>query len=135
MAILNAPTLQNTMYSGDCPLATAHGSITLASAAIADVVRLVKLFAGTKIVDLHMVAADMGTDTTISIGYEYVNGESGGSATALLAATDVATGASSTRMSVKPVTLAHDAYITATIAGGTATGALDVIVTYEFVGK
>lgn len=135
MATLNAPSLQDTQYSGDCPLANAHGYITLAAAAIADKVRLVKLYAGTKLHDLHMIFADLGTSVTVSIGYEYVNGEAGGSATALLAATDVATAAGDARGKFAPVTLAYDAYITATIGGGAATGQLDVVTTFEFKGK
>ncbi len=135
MATINAPTLQETQYSGDCPLAVAHGSVTLASAAIADKVRLVKLYAGTKLYDVHMVFADLGTGTTVSVGYEYVNGEAGGSATALLAATDVATAAGDANSKFAPITLAYDAFITATIGGGTATGQLDVMTTFEFKGK
>lgn len=135
MATINAPTLQNIQYSGDCPLAVAHGSIVLAAAQIGDKVRLNKVYAGTKVHDAHMVAADMGTGTTIALGFEYCNGEAGGSTTAFLAATDVATAASSTRMSAAPVTLDYDAYIIATVAGGAATGQLDTMLTYEFKGK
>lgn len=135
MATINAPSLLDTQYSGDCPLANAHGYITLASAQVGDKVRLNKLYAGTKIYDTHMVFADLGTGTTVSIGYEYANGEAGGSATALLAATDVATAAGDARGKHAPVTLAYDAYIIATIGGGAATGQLDTALTYEFKGK
>ncbi len=134
MATINAPSLQDTQYSGDCPLASAHGYITLASAASGDKVRLNKLYAGTKIIDARMIADDLGTGTTMSLGFEYVNGESGGSATALLGATDVASAASSTRTAVAPFTLAYDAYIVATVGAAAATGKLDTIVTYEFKG-
>lgn len=134
MATLNAPTLLDTQYSGDCPAAYAHGKITLAAAQIADKVRLVKLFAGTKITDLRMVNAALGASTTVSVGFEYADGQAGGGAAALLAATSTAA-AASTRMAVAPVTLEYDAYITATVGGGAATGALDVCVCYEFRGK
>jgi hypothetical protein len=135
MSIINAPSLQDTVYSGECPLAAAHGYVTLAAAQIGDVIRLNKVYAGTKVFDARMVAADLGTGTTLALGFEYANGEAGGSATAFLAATDVATAASSTQMSAKPVTLAYDAYIIATVAGGAATGQLDTVLTYEFKGK
>jgi hypothetical protein len=134
MATINAPSLQDIVYSGDCPLANAHGYVTLAAAAIADKVRLNKVYAGTKIYDVKMVFDDLGTGTTVAVGFEYVNGESGGSTTAFLPATDVATAAGSARSAAAPVTLAYDAYIIATIAGGTATGKLDVVSTYEFKG-
>lgn len=134
MATLNAPTLQDVQYSGDCPLANAQGSITLAAAAIADKVRLVKLYAGTKIYDVRMINAALGAGSTVSLGFEYVDGTAGGGAAVLLAATSTAS-AASTRASVAPVTLAYDAYITATVGGAAATGLLDVVVTYEFKGK
>lgn len=135
MATLNAPSLQDTQYSGDCPLANAHGYITLASAQIADKVRLVKLYAGTKVYDVKMVNAALGASTTVSVGYEYVNGEAGGTATSFIAATSTSSAAGTRQTTVAPIILAYDAYITATIAGGAATGQLDVITTYEFKGK
>lgn len=134
MATINAPTIQDTVYTGDCPAVTEHGQITLVAAAIATKVRLLKVFKGSKIVDLRMINAALGASTTISLGYEYVNGESGGSATALLAATSTAA-AASTRMAVAPVTMAYDAYITATVAGAEAAGLLDVLIDYKFLGE
>ena len=135
MATINAPSLLDTVYSGDCPLAAAHGYITLAAAASGDKVRLNKVYAGTKVYDVKMVFGDLGTGTTMSVGFEYVNGEAGGSATAFLPATDVATAAGSARSAAAPVTLAYDAYIIATVGGASATGQLDVVTTYEFKGK
>lgn len=135
MATINAPSLQDTVYSGDCPLATAHGYITLAGAASGDKIRLNKVYAGTKVVDLKMVFGDLGTGTTMKVGFEYVNGESGGNDAAFLAATDVATAAGSARSGAAPITLAYDAYIIATVGGAAATGQLDVVTTYEFKGK
>ena len=134
MATINAPTLLEVQYSGDCPLANAHGSVTLASAAIADKVRLVKLYAGTKVHDVKMVNAALGASSTVSVGYEYVNGEAGGSATAFIGATSTAS-AAATRSAVAPVTLAYDAYIIATVGGAVATGLVDVVTTFEFKGK
>ena len=135
MATINAPSLQDTVYSGDCPLANAHGYITLAAAAIADKVRLNKVYAGTKIYDIKLVNAALGASTTVSLGYEYVNGEAGGSATALLAATATSSAAVTREGATAPIVLAYDAYITATIGGGAATGQIDVVTTYEFKGK
>ncbi|CAN7308296.1 hypothetical protein LJR296_001463 [Cupriavidus necator] len=129
MATINAPTLQNTQYSGAAPLAPAHGAVVLVAAAIADKVRLVQVSAGTKVDDLRMINAALGASTTVSVGYEYVDG-SGADAAAFLAATSTAA-AASTRMAVKPVFLAKDAYITATVGGGVASGALDVVALYE----
>lgn len=135
MATINAPSLLDTVYSGDCPLAVAHGYATLAAAQIGDKVRLNKVYAGTKIFSASVVAEDLGTSVTIDLGFEYVNGESGGVANAFFNDLDVATAASATDKAIKPVVLAYDAYIIATIAGGAATGAIDTTVTYEFKGK
>jgi hypothetical protein len=134
MATLNAPSLLDTQYSGDCPLAPAHGKYTFAATPSADKVRLVKLFAGSKIHDVKAVNAALGASTTISLGYEYVNGEAGGSATALLPATSTVS-AGANRSAAAPVELEYDAYITATVGGGAATGDLNVVVFYEFQGK
>lgn len=133
MATLNASTLNDVQYSGDCPLANAQGSYTLAAAAIADKVRLVKLYAGTKIYNTKMVNAALGASTTVSLGFEYVDGQAGGGAAVLLAATSTAS-AASTNGATAPVTLAYDAYVTATIGGAAATGLIDAVVTYEFKG-
>jgi hypothetical protein len=135
MATLNASTLNDTQYSGDCPLANAHGVFTFAATPIADVVRLVKLYAGTKIHDIKLVNAALGASTTVSLGFTYVNGEAGGGAAALLAATSTSSAAATHMGATSPVVLEYDAFITATVGGGAATGKIDVITTYEFRGE
>lgn len=134
MATINAPSLQDTQYSGDCPLAAAHGYITLAAAQVDDKVRLTKLYAGTKIYGAKMVNAALGVSTTVSLGFEYVNGEAGGGAAAIIAATNTAAAAVTREGATAPITLRYDAYITATIGGAAATGQLDSVITYEFKG-
>ena len=134
MATINAPTLQDVIYSGDCPLAVAHGSATLAAAQIGDKVRLNKVYAGTKVYDAALINAALGASTTVKLGFEYVNGEAGGNDAAFLAATStVAVGKQ--RSNAAPVTMAYDAYIIATIGGAAATGQIDSVLTFEFKGK
>ena len=135
MATINAPTLLDVVYSGDCPFAAAHGQATLAAAAIGDKVRLNKLFAGTKIYSVKLVNAALGASTTVSVGFEYVDGQAGGGAAALIAATSTASAAVTREGATAPVTLAYDAYVTATVGGAAATGQIDTVVTYEFKGK
>lgn len=132
MPTFNALTLQDTQYSGDCPAAFAHGIFTFANTPIADDVRLVRLYAGTKIHDLRMTHAALGASTTISLGFRYVNGEAGGGAAALLAAHNTAS-AGGARMVLAPVELLFDAFIIATVGGAAATGRIDVVVNYEFL--
>jgi len=134
MATINAPTLQDVIYSGDCPLAVAHGSATLAAAQIGDKVRLNKVYAGTKVYWSKLINAALGASTTVKLGFEYVNGEAGGNDAAFLPATSTAAAASTQGAGV-PVTLAYDAYIIATIGGAAATGQIDSVLTFEFKGK
>ena len=135
MATINAPSLMNTQYSGECPLAAAHGYIALAAAQIADKVRLVKLYAGTKIYSAKMVNAALGAGSTVSIGFEYVDGQAGGAVDSFIAATSTAAAAVTREGAIQPFVLMYDAYVTATIAGAAATGQLDAILTYEFKGQ
>lgn len=133
MATINAPTLQDVQYSGDDGAAFAHGKLTLAAAAIADKVRLVKLFAGTKIYSAKMINAALGASTTVSVGFEYVDAQAGGGAAFVIAATSTAA-AARTESIAAPFTLDYDAYITATVGGAAATGQLDVVVLFEHRG-
>lgn len=133
MATINAPSINDVQYSGDDGAVHAHGSITLAAAQIADKVRLVKLFAGTKIFGAKMVNAALGASSTISLGYENVDGTAGGSATALIPATSTAAIAM-TNSIVAPILLLVDTYITATVAGAAVTGQFDAVVLFEHRG-
>lgn len=134
MATINAPSMQDTVYSGDCPLAPAHGYVNLAAAQVGDKVRLNKVYAGTKIMSGHYVNAALGANTTVALGYEFVNGELAAQPNALIpaAATNAAGVA---RSAVAPIVLPYDAYIIATIGGAAASGQLDTVITYEFKSK
>lgn len=133
MATINAASLKDVQPSGDRGAMHAHGYVTLAAAAVADKVRLVKVFAGTKIFQTTLINAALGASTTVSVGFEYVDGQAGGSATALIPAT--ATNAiAKTESIVRPIVLDYDAYITATIGGAAATGQVDVTVLFEHRG-
>lgn len=133
MTILNAPSLLETVYSGDCPSAFAHGHVALVNAQVGDKVRLNKLFAGTKIYDAKVVHGALGTGVTVDLGFEYANGEAGSNLTAFLTA-DAEAAAGKSSSNVAPLTLAYDAYIVATIGGGVANGNLDSVLAYEFKG-
>lgn len=134
MATINAPSLYTTVYSGDSPLAVAHGSVVLAAAAVGDKVRLSKVFAGAKVYDAKTISGALGAGVTVSLGFEYVNGEAGGSATAFLNAADCAA-AGKDESSAAPVTFNYDAYVIATIGGAVATGQLDSVLAFEPLGK
>ena len=136
MATINAKTLQDTQYSGPAPAAHAHGKHTLAAAQIADKVRLVKLYAGTKVYSGRLINAALGASTTVSLGFESADSTAlGGSigATSLLNAQSTASAASTTGSNA-PFILDRDAYLIATIGGAAATGQIDAVVTYEHRG-
>lgn len=134
MATINGATIQDIVYSGDCPLAVAHGQVTLAAAQINDKVRLNKVYAGTKIYDMKMINAALGASVTVDLGFEYVNGEAGGDADYWLS-NQACTNAGMNQSAVAPVTMQYDAYIIATIEGAAATGLINTVATFEFRGK
>ena len=134
MAILNAPSLLSVAYSGDAPLAPMHCTMTLAAAAVGDKVRLGKLFAKSKIHEVKLINAALGAGSTLSVGYEYTEGQAGGGAAALIPAGSTAS-AKCARSEAAPELLDNDAYLTATVGGAAATGKIDVLVFYEFVGS
>ena len=78
MATINAATLYDVQYNGDDGAVHAHGQMTLAAAQVGDKVRLVKLFAGTKLFGVKMINAALGAGSTVSLGYELVDGTAGG---------------------------------------------------------
>lgn len=134
MSTINAPTLMDTTYSGDAPLAVAHGASTLAGAKTGDKVRLSRVFAGTKVYAAKLVNGALGSGVKVSLGFEYANGEAGSNDKAFLTDVDcAAAGASESKAA--PVMLAHDAYIVASITGAAANGKIDTVVTFEFKGQ
>jgi len=134
MATILASTLTEVQNSGQHGnLSVAHGKHTLAAAAIADKVLLLKLYAGSKVYGVKLVNAALGASTTVSVGYENADGTAGGSATAFINAQSTAS-AGATRSSTAPVTLTKDAIISLTVGGAAATGQVDVVVDFEFRG-
>lgn len=133
MATINAPTLWDVQYSGDDGAVHAHGAIQLAAAQIGDKVRLVKLFAGTKVFGAKLINGALGAGSTISLGYENVDGTAGGGAAAFIPATSTAAIAR-TEMLLAPILLLADTYITATVGGAPVSGQLDAVILFEHRG-
>lgn len=132
MGTLNAPTLQDVQYSGVCPLAPAHGKMTLAAAQVGDKVRLNLLYAGCKVHLARLINDALGASTTVSLGYEFADG-SGGDPNAFFNAQ--ATNAAGSNLSAaKPVWIGKDAYVVATIGGAAASGDIHSQLFYEFKG-
>lgn len=136
MATILAKTLQDTQYSGPAPAAHAHGKHTLAAAAIADKVRLLRLYAGTKVYTGRLINAALGASTTLSLGFESADGTALGNgvgATSLINA-QATNAAASTTSNNAPFVLDRDAYLIATVGGGVATGQIDAVINFEHRG-
>lgn len=111
----------------------ADGGKTLAAAAIADTVDLLRIDGPIRFEDLHLINAALGAATTISIGWRYQDGSAGGSNVAMLAA--VATNAAARSNSLVPPFNTNKAIVVyATVAGGVATGRIDIVLRYKALG-
>ena len=112
-----------------------HNAVAdLAAASIADEVQLVKLPAGTKITDIHLVNEALGAGVTIALGWEYTSGAAGGGAAVLLAATVCTAPTTVGRGNFAPVVLEEEAVIIATVGVGAATGQIDVAIQSVYEG-
>jgi hypothetical protein len=133
MATITAPSVLDNAPSGEGNQSVHFGKITFAAAAIADKARLAVLPAGSRVFNIKAVNAALGASTTISLGWENVDGSAGGSASAFLAAT-ATSAAGVANSTAAPVDFDKDAYLTATVGGGVATGQFDVTIEYEYKG-
>jgi hypothetical protein len=76
----------------------AYDEITLAGAiTTSDVIKMMKLPAGARILDAHLVSADLGTTGTLNVGWED-NGVDGAAASGIFSAADVNSAALSAKM-------------------------------------
>lgn len=128
MATVNAPTLARPAYSGAAPLAAAHGKFTFAAHPIATRVRLFKLPAGTTITDFRLTFENLGAGSTIALGTETVSGLA--FAGTLMTAASTAAAGNARMGNGAPLLLDEDTYVTATVGGAAATGALNVVAQY-----
>jgi hypothetical protein len=126
-------SLKSPLHSnlGGGNASTFHGYNTLSAAPVNEVIRLGEINGKAVINNVRMANAALGAGTQIQLGWEKLDGSSSDS-NAFLPATATAS-ASGASMSGVPVTVS-DVYLTATVTGGAATGQLDVIYDYAFMG-
>ena len=119
----------------------AFADITLAGAAIADVVQMLNLPNGARLVDGYLTNAALGASTTVSVGYAAYK-DAAGATVALSAAAYL--GATSTSSAARTDILATIALgagsvvnadqdglpISITVGGGAATGVVQVAIRY-----
>lgn len=106
---------------------------TLAAAAINDKVYLGIIPAESKLHTVELVHGALGASTTLALGWENVDGTAGGGATEFLAA---AASASAGRRAYTgfPLETTKDIYVYATVAGAVATGDVQLVAQYEYIG-
>ncbi|MFJ5320303.1 hypothetical protein [Pectobacterium parvum] len=126
MATIQAPSMCDAVYQGpQGNLSLAESQIVLATAAVGDVVELLEMPIGMRIYSVDVVSDALGANTTVAI--------KSGNQTLVAAASHAAAVAKSVPV-VPYSTAASGEKITATIAGGAATGRLIVNVKYVAVG-
>ncbi|WP_212768466.1 hypothetical protein [Pectobacterium versatile] len=126
MATIQAPSMRDAVYQGpQGNLSLAESQIVLATAAVGDVVELLEMPIGMRIYSVDVVSDALGANTTVAI--------KSGNQTLVAAASHAAAVAKSVPV-VPYSTAVSGEKITATIAGGAATGRLVVNVKYVAVG-
>lgn len=137
MANLNKTTAEHAQpYSGAFGNnSVAIFSYTLAAAAINDVVYLGKLPKYAQVHSVKLINAALGSSTTVDVGY--ATAEVGGVLTAddnyWLSAIDTSSAATTASIaSAVPKTFSEEVFVTATIEGAEATGAIYVVVEYLY---
>ena len=119
----------------------AFADVTLASAAISDVVQMVNLPNGARIIDGYLTNAALGASTTLSVGNAAYKNAAGTtvalSATAYLAATSTSSAArtdifATQALGANSVVDANEdgLPISITLAGGTASGVVQIAIRY-----
>jgi len=113
-------------------------SITLAAAAIGDVLRIAKIPSNSRLLDLEVINTASTALTTMTFGYENADGT--GAVPAHFTAAKAISAASRIRadsVNAAPLTGSQDVFITGTLAGANIAVAttITVRVTYEHVGR
>ncbi|MEI7232855.1 hypothetical protein [Pectobacterium carotovorum] len=126
MATIQAPSMRDAVYQGpQGNLSLAESQIVLAAAAAGDIVELLEMPIGMRICSVDLVSEALGVGVTVEV-------KSG--AHTLVAAASHADAVAKSVPVVPYSTAVNGEKITATIAGGAATGRLVVNVKYVAVG-
>lgn len=137
MATLESSKLKVATYNGeDGNLSVADASYTAAAASIADVIRMVELPAGSRIVGVNVVNDALGASSTLACGYEYKDSANGSAAPAAFKAATATSSAGGFSGAFHPLATFQDPiYVTLTVGGAAITGKVSVIVYYESAGS
>lgn len=134
MAQIFAPTARNTNYNGT------HGNASrtdlkhvAAATPIGTVVVLGQFSAGMSIDALRIVHGALGAGVTIDVGLTYPSGEKADEPAKFGNFNVAAAGVKA--WADKPVRVELDCYLTYTVKGAAASGAVDVLMDYRFLGN
>lgn len=122
------------MNSAQGDLCAFTSSVTLAAAAIGDVVEFAKLPAGCEVIDVQLVNDALGASVTLNAGYKYVDSTVGAAAPAAFQAAAAKSTAGKSSGAFHPTVFNDPIVITSTVAGAAATGKVTAIITYRFIG-
>lgn len=131
----DSPSLRKKVYTG------AHGNqsaeqfyAVAAAAAVNSVFNIGTLPAGVIVDEIRVCHDNLGASVTLDVGVAYPNGEAADAPTRFLAAQAVsAVGIKS--WADKPVRFDADTVLTLTTKGAVATGRVDVLVRYRYIGN
>lgn len=143
MATFTSPGIREIPRAGVTGnVSVAKGRITgngnAGNVAIADVLRMVRLPAGTEIHDGYIVVGAATTNLTVSVGIEPADGSTAAPAVLITAGTAAATTPPVRFNNVAlPYTLTRDSFVTITTAGAAILAATEVklVVEYEYLGN
>ena len=137
MADLNAVNARRDItYTGAFgSLSAAVYTYTFAAAQVGDVVLLGQIPENARVVGLILTNAALGGSTTLTLGYRKVNSGDTLAAEAAAFATDSDTSAgASVAYYFSPIKNTVKTYLTATVGGAAATGAITAVLLYIFEG-
>jgi hypothetical protein len=137
MADLNAVNARRDItYTGAFgSLSAAVYTYTFAAAQVADVALLGQIPENARVVGLILVNAALGGSTTLTLGYRKVNSGDTLAAEAAAFATDSDTNSpAGVAYYFTPIKNTVKTYLTATVGGAAATGAITVTLLYIFEG-
>lgn len=136
MSALNASTKYNLQFFGEQGNASvALGKYVAASAQIADTIDLLTMpEGGLTVTSAHLINAALGASSTVALGWRYLDGSAGGSATAFFGQTATSS-AGRINSTNAPIDVEKAIVIYATVAGGAITGQIDVVVQYVVRGN
>lgn len=133
MATKQAATFRNTVINGTYGnLCKTEGKATFAADAADTEIHILKLEAGTKLYGLKAHYDNLGSGTSIKVGYAYLDASHGAPVDNAFCSGET-TSAGVLEFNGKPITLDHPAILTVTNTG-TATGDVVVIPEYEYRG-